>query len=173
MNEARIRSLDALVEWRSSMIVFQTKARRSVSQITDEVKGTRQWLETVQRPHWEMQIKKRSRKMDQANQELISARFSTLKDNLMVQEQALRKAKVAVKEAEDKLRLTKRWILEYDRVVATPVRKLENLHHYVDHELPKAILHLQQLLTTLEGYTASTLEDSSSSSPPSSPETLS
>ena len=37
MNEARIRSLDALVEWRSSMIVFQTKARRSVSQITDPV----------------------------------------------------------------------------------------------------------------------------------------
>ena len=41
MTEARVRSLDALNTWRSSLIVFQTKARRGVSQVTDEVKRLR------------------------------------------------------------------------------------------------------------------------------------
>ncbi len=160
MQEARVRSLDALTAWRSSLIVFQTKARRGVSQVTDEVKRMRQWLETVQRPHWEMEIKKRSRKLDQANQELITARFSTLRATLMTQEQAVRKAKAALAEAEDKLRKTKRWCQDYDRVVQPLTKKLENLHYYLENDLPKGIHLMEQLVRALEGYTQATLDTS-------------
>ena len=164
MNEARVRSLEALSTWRSSLIVFQTKARRGVSQILDEVKRMRLWLETVQRPHWEMEIKKRSRKLDQVNQELITARFSTLRGTLMVQEQAVRKAKAALAEAEDKLRLTKRWCQEYDRVVSPLAKKFENLHYYLEHDLPRGIHLMEQLVRSLEAYRETTL---GSSAPPS------
>jgi hypothetical protein len=166
MTEARVRSLDALTAWRSSLIVFQTKARRGVAQVTDEVKRMRQWLETEQRPHWEMEIRKRSRKVDQAGQELLSARNSTLRGTLMVQEQALRKAKAALQEAEDKLRTTRRWCQDYDRVVQPLVKKLENLHYYLEHDLPKAILLMEQLVRALEGYTQTTLDPTSPSPSP-------
>lgn len=162
MQEARVRSLEALTSWRSSLIVFQTKARRGVAQILDETKRMRQWLETVQRPHWEMEIKKRSRKLDQANQELITARFSTLRATLMVQEQAVRKAKAALAEAEDKLRKTKRWCQEYDRVVGPLAKKLENLHYYLEHDLPKGIHLMEQLVRALEGYREIALDSAAS-----------
>ncbi len=163
MQEARVRSIDVLSSWRSNLIVFQTKTRRGVAQILDEVKRLRLWLETVQRPHWEMEIKKRSRKLDQANQELITARFSTLRATLMVQEQALRKAKAALAEAEDKLRKTKRWCQEYDRVVGPLAKKLENLHYYLEHDLPKGIHLMEQLVRALEGYAQTTLDSSTPS----------
>ena len=165
MTEARVRSLDALNTWRSSLIVFQTKARRGVAQVTDEVKRLRQWLELEQRAHWESEIKKRSRKVDQAGQELLTARNSTMRGTLMVQEQALRKAKAALAEAEDKLRRTKRWCQDYDRVVQPLLKKLENLHYYLEHDLPKAVHLMEQLTRALEGYREITL-DASSSAPP-------
>lgn len=162
MNEARVRSLDALNTWRSSLIVFRTKASRGVGQVGEEVKRMRQWLETVQKPHWEMEIKKRSRKYDQANQELISARFSTMRGTLMVQEQALRKTKAALQDAEDKLRKTKRWILEFDRILEPLVKKLENFDYYLEHDMAKGIAHMEQLTRSLEGYTQTTLETAAS-----------
>lgn len=165
MNEARVRSLDALNTWRSSLIVFRTKAGRGVGQVGEEVKRMRQWLETVQRPHWEMEIKKRSRKCDQANQELISARFSTMRGTIMVQEQALRKAKAALQEAEDKLRKTKRWILDFDRVLEPLVKKLENFDYYLEHDMAKGIAQMEQLSRALEGYTQTTLDTSPSAEP--------
>jgi len=162
MNEARVRSLDALNTWRSSLIVFRTKAGRGVGQVGEEVKRMRQWLETVQRPNWEMEIKKRSRKYDQANQELISARFSTMRGTLMVQEQAVRKTKAALQEAEDKLRKTKRWIQDFDRVLEPLVKKLENFDYYLEHDMAKAIVLMEQLTRSLEGYTQTTLDSGSS-----------
>jgi hypothetical protein len=166
MTEARVRSLDALNTWRSSLIVFQTKARRGVAQVTDEVKRLRQWLELEQRTHWEMEIKKRSRKVDQAGQELLTARNSTMRGTLMVQEQALRKAKAALQEAEDKLRRTKRWCQDYDRVVQPLLKKLENLHYYLENDLPKAVHLMEQLTRALEGYRETTLDASSSTPTP-------
>jgi len=153
MNEARVRSLDALVSWRSSLIVFQGKARRSISQVTEEVKRVRQWLETQQRPYWEGQIRKRTRKLEQVEAELMTARFSTLQNNLMVQEQAVRKAKAAVQAAEEKLRKTKLWCRDFDRVAEPLVRRLEGVHYYLEHDLPKGVHLLQKLLQSLEGYT--------------------
>jgi hypothetical protein len=162
MNEARVRSLDALNAWRSSLIVFRTKAGRGVGQVGEEVRRMRQWLETVQRPHWEMEIKKRSRKHDQAYQELISARFSTLRGTLMVQEQAVRKAKAALQEAEDKWRKTKRWIQDFDRVLEPLVKKLENFDYFLEHDMAKAIVLMEQLTRSLEGYTQTTLDSGGS-----------
>ena len=160
MQEARVRSLDALTAWRSSLIVFQTKARRGLSQVFEEAKRMRQWLESEQRPRWEMEIKKRSRKLDQANQELITARYATLRATVMGQEQSVPKAKAALQEAEEKLRKTKRWCMDYDRVVQPLTKKLENLHYYLEHDLPKGIHLMEQLVRTLEGYTQTTLDAS-------------
>jgi hypothetical protein len=161
-SEARVRSLEALVRWRSSLIVFQTKARRGLSSVLDEVKRLRQWLETEQRPFWEAEIKKRSRVLDRVEQELITARFSTMRGTLMVQEQAVRKAKAALAHAEDKLRKTKLWCRDYDRVIQPMTRKLENMDYFLQHELPKGIALMEQLARSLEGYTQTALD-----SPPS------
>ena len=70
-NEAKVRSLDALESWRSSLIVFMTKARRAVDQAGEEVRRARNWVQTEQRLHWETELRKRTRKLEQFQAELL------------------------------------------------------------------------------------------------------
>lgn len=150
--EARVRSLDALESFRSSLIVYITKARRGVDHVGEELRRTRAWLMNDQRIHWTEQLRKRSRVLDQANAEMMTARLSTLRDNVTAQELAVRKAKRAVDEARQKLENVKRWSREFDRVADPLTRKLENLRHHLAHALPEGVSQIAQLHRLLESY---------------------
>ena len=81
-----------------------TKARTAVDQGSDEVRRARYWLEHDRRPHWENELKRRTRNLERAEQELLSAKYSEFNETQTMQRSAVRKAKEAVAEAEDKLR---------------------------------------------------------------------
>ena len=153
--QARITSLDELEAFRTSLIIFMGKANRALDQVSDEVKRTRYWLQNDQRDHWEKQIKRRQKILDQASQELISARYSEFKNSLNVQQMAVRKAKAAVAEAEEKFQKLKLWIRNYDHETDPRVRKLESLRHFLENDVPKAIAFLVQAQRTLEDYSRS------------------
>ena len=68
----------------------------------DAVKKTRGWLQTEQPQFWSAQIKMRQKKLDQANAELMSARLSEFVDSPTVQQMAVRKARYALEEAQQK-----------------------------------------------------------------------
>jgi len=151
-DHAKITSLDALESFRASLIIFLAKANRALDQVADEVKRTRYWLQNEKKLEWENQRKKRQKLFDQANQELISARFSEFKNSLAVQQMAVRKAKALVDEAEGKLDMLKAWSRKYDHETEPRVKKLESLRHFLDNDLPRAILYLAQQHRTLESY---------------------
>jgi hypothetical protein len=150
--EARVRSLDDLEAFRSSLIVYLTKARRGVDQVGEEVKRTRTWVLNDQRVYWTEQLRKRSRMLDQAKAELMTAKFSTLRDTVTSQEQAVRKATAAVKQAEEKLENVKRWNRDFDRLTDPLMRKLENMKHFLEHTMPEGVVQIGQLHRLLESY---------------------
>src|SRR5436189_5472958 len=113
--EARVRSLDDLEAFRSSLIVYLTKARRGVDQAGEEIKRTRTWLMNDQRTHWTEQLRKRARKLDQANAELMTARYSNFRENINAQQQAVRNDKTAVHDAQHKHSKVRRTTPEFDR----------------------------------------------------------
>ena len=123
--QAKITSLDALERFRADLIVFITNAHRCVDEAGDEVRRTRQWLQGEQRMHWEGEARRRKRVLDQADADLYSARLSGLKDRTIVQEEAVRKAKRAMTEAEDKLRVLKKWNRDFDNCADPLVKRLE------------------------------------------------
>jgi hypothetical protein len=150
--QVKVTSIDSLESFRSSVIVFMTRARVAIDQASDEARRTRTWVETDQRVHWEGQVKRRRKVLEQAEGELMSARMSEFIDSLNVQQQAVRKAKVALDEAEEKLRKVKAWSRDFDRYADPMVRKLDSLRHYIDHVMPKSVLFLAQVRNTLEAY---------------------
>ena len=150
--QAKITSLDALERFRADLIVFITTAHRCVDEAGDEVRRTRQWLQGEQRMHWEGEARKRKRVLDQAEADLYSARLSGLKDRTLVQEEAVRKAKRAMAEAEDKLRALKKWNRDFDHSADPLVKRLEGMRYFLDHDLPKALTFLVQAQKTLEAY---------------------
>ena len=150
--QAKITSLDALERFRADLIIFITTAHRCVDEAGDEVRRTRQWLQGEQRTHWEGQARSRKRVLDQAEADLYSARISGLKDRTIVQEEAVRKAKRAMAEAEDKLRVLKKWNRDFDNNADPLVKRLEGMRYFLDHDMPKALTFLVQAQKTLESY---------------------
>jgi chromosome segregation ATPase len=150
--QAKVTSLDALERFRSALIVFLADAHRSVDEVGDAIRQTRQWIQHDQRMHWEAQRRRWQQKLDQATQELMSARLSALRDSTTMQENAVRKAKAALTEAEEKLRALKHWSRNYDNAVDPLAKGLESLRYLLDHEMPKGVSYLLQAQKTLESY---------------------
>jgi hypothetical protein len=71
------------------------------------------------------------------------------------QENAVRKAKAAVAEAEEKLRHVKRWNRDFDHAADPLVKRLESLRFNLDFELPKGVSFLSEAQKILESYVTS------------------
>lgn len=151
-NEAKVRSIESLEAFRASLIVFITKSRRAMEQVTEEVNRTRVWIQYDQKVYWQAELKRRTAAMHRAEQELVTARFSTLRSTTTVQEQAVRRGRQAVAEAEEKIRRVKQWGNSYDGLVDPHLKKIENLRSYIDHDLTKAVAYLAETERTLLAY---------------------
>src|SRR2546427_787527 len=106
--QAQVTSVEALESFRASLILFLSKARPTLEEVSNEVLRTRLWLQNDQRNYWERQMRLRARELERAKQELFSARLSKLQKATAAQEMALHRAQSAVAEAEEKQRLLKK-----------------------------------------------------------------
>ena len=151
-DQARISNLDAIDAFRSALIVFISKTQQSLDQAQDTVKKTRGWLQTEQPQYWMAQIKQRQKKLDQANAELMSARLSEFVDSPTVQQMAVRKARYALEEAQQRLERTKAWARDYDRLISPLAKKVESLRDYLENDLTRAVAYLTEVQKILAAY---------------------
>ncbi|MDG2122299.1 MAG: hypothetical protein P8J87_01285 [Verrucomicrobiales bacterium] len=153
---ANVKSVENLDYFRSCLSIYITKARRSLDEVMHEVSVTRQWLQHDQRVYWQAQYKKRKRKLDQLKAELLSAKLSSYKDSVMVEEMAVAKATEQLREAEQKLMLIKKWIMVFDSKVETLAKRIDSLRFTVTEDLPKAVHTMSKVIKTLEAYAEKT-----------------
>lgn len=151
-DQARISNLDSIESFRVALIVFINKTRQALDNVQDAVKKTRGWVQTEQPNYWQQQIRMRQKKLDQAQQELMSARMSEFIDNPTVQQMAVRKARAALEEAQAKLDRTKAWGRDYDRTIDPLARKTDSLRDYLDNDLTKAVAYLVEIQKILQAY---------------------
>jgi len=156
--QAKVTSIDVLESFRAALIVFLTESRRSLDEVTDAVRRTRTWLQQEQRVHWESQLRKRQKVLQEAQAELFGAKLSPLRDETAKQQEAVRRARRAVAEAEEKLANVKRWNRDYDSIVEPMTKRLEGLRFFLDHDMVKALAFLVQAQRTLENYADTRLE---------------
>jgi DNA repair ATPase RecN len=153
--QAKVTSTEALESFRASLIVFLSKARRSLDDASDEVRRTRQWLQHDQRTHWEGEFRRRTKQLEQAQQELMSARIASHQESaLMARQMAVAKAQREVAEVEGKLRKLKAWNQNYDSCADPVIKRMDRMRQSLD-ELPKAIAYLASVQKTLEAYAES------------------
>jgi DNA repair ATPase RecN len=153
--QANVTSTEALEAFRSSLVVFLAKARRSVDDSTDGVRRMRQWLQHDQRTHWEGEFRRRTKQLEQAQQELMSARLGVNQQSaLMVRQMAVAKAQRELAEVEAKLRKLKSWNQNYDTCADPIVKRMDTLRQALN-ELPKAISYLVSVQKALDAYAES------------------
>jgi hypothetical protein len=150
--QAKVTSVDAIEQFRSVLLVFLTKARPTLEEIISEVNRTRNWLQNDQVNFWEREMKGRQRKLEQAQSELFSARISTIQEASALQQMAVHKARRAIREAEDKLRILKKWGREIDNRTDPFVKEIEQLHGFISVDMTKAVSYLTEIIKSLQAY---------------------
>lgn len=150
--KAHVTSVDALEGFRASLVIYVTKARPTVEEVSAEVLRTKVWLENDQRVHWEGQVRRRAKVLEQAQAALSSSRMSSFREASTVELMAVQRAKRALEEAEAKLKLLKYWNREFDSRSGPLVKALEKLHTILANDMLKANAYLAQAVSTLAAY---------------------
>ncbi len=150
--QARVTSLDALQAFRSNLIVYLSQARPALEEVSADVLRTRVWLENDQHLHWENQMRRRAKELEQAQQALFSAKISNLRHENALEQLAVQRARRAVEEADIKLRTLKKWAREYDSRLQPMVKQVEKLQTLFTIDMVKALTYLAEALNTLAAY---------------------
>src|ERR1041384_6295544 len=127
MPGANVTSSEAIEACRAALLVYLSKTRPILDDTSDDVSRTREWIETDRRLHWENEVRRRAKALEAAQQALYSARLSDLRDVTTAEQNAVNRARRALAEAEEKLRLVKRWTVEFDRRAAPLAKQLEQV----------------------------------------------
>lgn len=164
---AKVTSVEAIDAFRVSLLVYLSKARPAMDEVGSEVTRLRLWLQQDQRQHWEAQIRRRTKDLEEAQQAVFTASIATYRKDPGPAQMALRKARQAVEEAETKLRRVKKWSNEFDSEVSPIARQLERLNSFLASNLPQAVASLGQTVKTLHAYAeVSPRTDAPVSAPP-------
>lgn len=149
---AHLASTEAIEAFRTQLVLALSRTRPVLDAASESIRRTRAWLQSDRLPHWQHEIKRRERILERAEQELFQARLSAMKDDLSLQMQAVHKAKRSLEEATTKLRLTKRWIRDFDSIVEPLGVRLERARDFFATDLPNAVVTLSEVLRSLGAY---------------------
>jgi len=151
-DRAKVTSLEAIESFRAKLIIYREKAGRVLDEVSDDVIRTRLWLENDRIAHWQNEIKRRIRELEMRRQELFSAQLSGLREASYVQQQAVVKAKRALRDAEERLQSVKQWSRQFDQRVEPLARHVDKLRHTLGQDMGAAVAWLAELLKTLAAY---------------------
>lgn len=150
--KSNVTSVDALESFRANLIIYLSKARPTLEEVSSDVIRTRQWLQSDKRIYWESEVRRRGKKLEDAKQAVFSAQLSKLRDTSAAEIAAVNKAQRALDEAEAKLNLVKKWNRDFESRMQPLVRQLERLNTFLANDLPVAIAGLTQTVKTLQDY---------------------
>ena len=168
-DQAHVTSSEAIEFFRAALITYAAKGRPLLEDACDEVFRTRDWLESDRRLHWETQVRRRTRALEEAQAALFGARLSNLRDTRASEHMAVERAKRSLAEAEEKLKLVKRWVLEFDQRAQVLVKDLEHVRSLIATEMPRAAAHLSQIVHRVEAYAGVARPSPATSGPASDP----
>ena len=150
--KAHVTSVEAIDNFRAQLIVYVSKARPALEEVTSEVLRMRLWLENEQRATLEALVRRRRKEFDQAQAALSSARMAVIKHDNSAEQMAVTRARRRHEEAEHKLKRLKYWDREFATVVEPLAKQLEKLHTVLSNDMGKAAAHLARVVSMLDAY---------------------
>ncbi len=151
-DQVRISSIDAIEAFRVDLIQYISKARVALEDMEGDVRRTRTWLDNDCSKQWMVQIKLRTKKLDQAETELYSANLTNPKASNAFYKMAVLKAKRELVEAEEKLLVVKKWREVFENRTTPLLRQLDPMFYLVGQQLPKGVHSLGEAIKALQAY---------------------
>jgi hypothetical protein len=150
--QAQITSVEAIESFRANLIVYLTQARSVLDEAASELSRTRLWLQNDQQSSWDHQLRLRRRKLEEAQQELFNAKLSQFQESTALHVMTVQRTQRAVQEAEDHLRMLKKWDRELENRAAPLMKQTEQLQGFLATDMAHAVAYLDQALRALDAY---------------------
>ena len=151
-DQAHVTSVEVIEEFRTSLVLYVSKARPTVEEVSSEVSRMRQWLQNDQRMVLEAMVRRRTKEVEQAQAALSAARMATLRQETSAEQMAVLRTRRSLDEAEAKLKKLKHWNRDFDSQVEPLAKQLDKVHTILSHDLIQAAAHLTQVVATLSAY---------------------
>lgn len=165
-NQARITSIDALEAFRSELIRYIDHARVALEDMSGDARRTRSWLDIDRTQHWTAQIRKLTKQLHQAEEELYSANLTSPHASNALQKMAVERARRKLADAEEKFRAVKHWRQIYDHRTGPLLQQLEPMFFQLGQRLPRAIQSLGETIKLLQDYAEAQRPTQAKPSPP-------
>ncbi|MDB6028538.1 MAG: hypothetical protein JWM68_4761 [Verrucomicrobiales bacterium] len=149
---ANVTSVEAIEAFRANLIVYISKARPTLEEVSADVGRVRMMLQSDLSLRWQSEMRRCIKKLEEAQNALFSAEISNLREATIAERMEVNKAKRALEAAETKLKIVKKWDREFSHRVEPLAKQLEKLHTVLSNTLPGAIEHLSELSKTLHAY---------------------
>lgn len=151
-DKAHVTSVEAIDDFRTQLILYVSKARPALEEVTSDVLRMRLWLENDQRTVLEGRVRRRRKELEQAQATLASARMAVIRHETSAEQLAVVRAKRQLEEAELTLKRLKYWDREFVTVVEPLAKQLEKLHTVLSNDLGKAAAQLARVVSMLSAY---------------------
>ena len=151
-DQVRISSIDALEAFRADLVQYIAKARVALEDMEGDVRRTQTWLDADRVQYWGGQIKAWTKKLEQAEQELYSANLTSPQSANAFQKMAVTKAKRNLEQAEEKMRVVKKWRQTFENRTTPLLRQLDPMFGIVGQQLPKGVFVLGESIKALQAY---------------------
>ena len=150
---ANITSLAAIESFRADLVVYVGQMQPVIDEIGSDVTRMKFWLENEQREFWENQLRRRRRKLEEAEAELFNTKLSRMQDPGTAAQFEAQRARRAVQEAEEKLARIKKWSREIETLADPLVKQIGQLQGFLSADMDKAVARLSEIIKQVEAYT--------------------
>ncbi len=163
-DKAKVTSLEAIESFRASLIVYLERAKCTLDEISEEVMRTRLWLQDDRREHWQREIRRRAKQLEEKQQELFGAELANLREVTDAERHAVMQAKRALNEAQARLDIVKKWNREFDSRIEPLAKEVDKLQDVLVSHMGKAVVYLTQANKSLAEYAEIAPRETGSSS---------
>ena len=156
MPTARVTSIDALKEFKLALASFGEDADAALCSIELEINRFVDWLHYDQMSYWNREVRKRTDKVAEARSDLHKKKLTAMFGNnpSIVDEQvALKRAKVRLEEAEEKVKTVRKWLGIVQHAVNEYEGQAQQLGNVIADDIPRGVAVLGRMIEALEKYT--------------------
>jgi hypothetical protein len=152
---AHVGSIDALQALHDALATFGPEGQEALGAAEMEIRRVLDSLQ-VQLKNWQRQVEKRQEDVNRARADLAYKRSLNRGENRACSEQELllRKAQDRLREAEEKVRVTRHWVMILPQHIHEYQGHARRLAGLLDTDLKRGLTTLQNKINVLLAYTA-------------------
>jgi len=154
-DSARVKSVDALRDFREALATFIEDARSALTSVEMENRRMTEWVNQTQRFYWANEVKRRREKMNEIRGELHRKKLSGAGDTEA--KELVRIANSRLREAEEKVEIVKKAAPILQHAIDEYLGLARPLGDMLTGDLENALGKLERMADALDKYLATSL----------------